>query len=122
MSAGTHLMPVAPVFDSVCLGVFVLLAPRVMVSTVAPVGSSSLSGPSPSGGSLLRLYASRSQASLWLGATAVIGVAIGMLLRVAGTHRDTPIAFILVAYGFIVLTTFGWRIGPSALSRMARRA
>jgi hypothetical protein len=118
-------MPLAPIFDSICLGAFVLLGREshgvdggsgwffVVVWPFA-VGwfATALA---------LRLYTSRSQAPLRVAATAVFGVAVGLLMRVVGTHRDTPIAFIIVAYGFIVLSTFGWRIVLSALSRMARR-
>jgi hypothetical protein len=125
LSVGTRLMPLAPVCDSACLAAFVLLGREshgvdggsgwffVVVWPFA-VGwfASALA---------LRLYTSRSRAPWRLGATAIIGIAVGLLLRVVGTHRDTPIAFIIVAYGFIVLSTFGWRIVPSALSRMARR-
>jgi Protein of unknown function (DUF3054) len=115
-------MPVASVFDSVCLGVFVLLGRE---SHGVDGGSGwffVVVWPFAVGWFAAALVHVSVTSFVAAGATAVIGVAIGMLLRVAGTHRDTPIAFILVAYGFIVLTTFGWRIVPSALSRMARRA
>jgi hypothetical protein len=118
-------MRLAPIFDSICLGAFVLLGREshgvdggsgwffVVVWPFA-VGwfAAALA---------LRLYTSRPQAPWRVAATVVLGVAAGLLLRVVVTHRDTPIAFIIVAYGFIALSAFGWRIIPPALSRMARR-
>jgi hypothetical protein len=53
--------------------------------------------------------------------TAVVGVALALLLRAAVTHRTIPVAFIAVAYGFIALSTFGWRALALALPRLARR-
>jgi Protein of unknown function (DUF3054) len=67
------------------------------------------------------LYTSRSRFPLRLAATEVVGVAIAVVLRSTITHRDTPIAFIIVAYGFIALSTIGWRVVAFALSRVARR-
>lgn len=112
-------------FDAVCLGVFVLLGREshgvdggfswfLVVIWPFAVGwfAAALA---------LRSYTSRSQGLLRLAAAAVIGVALGLLLRVVATHRDAPIAFVIVAYAFIVSSTFGWRIVGSALLRMARR-
>jgi hypothetical protein len=45
-----------------------------------------------------------------LACTWVVGCAIALGLRDAVTHRNTPIAFIIVTYIFIGLTTFGWRL------------
>jgi hypothetical protein len=45
-----------------------------------------------------------------LACTWVVGCAIALGLRAAVTHRNTPIAFIIVTYIFIGLTTFGWRL------------
>jgi hypothetical protein len=45
-----------------------------------------------------------------LGCTWIVGCAIALGLRAAATHRSTPIAFIIVTYIFIGLTTFGWRL------------
>jgi hypothetical protein len=42
--------------------------------------------------------------------TWIVGCAIALGLRAAVTHRQTPIAFIIVTYIFIGLTTFGWRL------------
>ena len=121
----TPLMRLAPIFDAISLGAFVLLGRE---SHGADGGSGwffIVVWPFAAGwfaaALALRLYTSRSQAPWRVAATVVLGVAVGLLLRVVVTHRDTPIAFIIVAYVFIALSTFGWRIIPSALSRMARR-
>ena len=122
----TPLMRLAPVFDAICLGAFVLLGREshgvdggsgwfFIVVWPFVVGWFAVA-------LALRLYTSRSQPSWRVAATVVLGVAIGLLLRIVVTHRDTPIAFIIVAYGFIALSACGWRLIPSALSRMARRS
>ncbi len=61
------------------------------------------------------LYVSRPRAALRLLTTVLVGVGLGLVIRAAVTHRDTPVAFILVSYGFITLTTVGWRVLASAL-------
>jgi chromate transport protein ChrA len=117
-------MPIAPFLDLTCIAVFVLLGreshgvnggaswflvvvwPFVVGWLVAALA--------------VRLYTRRSRNLLRLGATATIGIAIGLILRALLTHRDDPAAFIIVAYLFIVLSTVGWRVVPSTLSRMAR--
>jgi hypothetical protein len=45
-----------------------------------------------------------------LGLTWIVGCAIALTLRASVTDRSTPIAFIIVTYIFIGLTTFGWRL------------
>jgi hypothetical protein len=58
----------------------------------------------------LQLY--RAPLDRWVGlaSTWAAGSVIGLVLRAAVTHRSTPIAFIIVAFLFIGLTTFGWRL------------
>ena len=58
----------------------------------------------------MRLYTSAIERWLMLTGTWLAGTAIALGLRAAVTHRTTPIAFIIVAYIFIGLTTFGWRM------------
>jgi Protein of unknown function (DUF3054) len=64
----------------------------------------------------LQLY--RAPLDRWaiLAGTWVAGTAIGLALRAGVTHRNTPIAFIIVAFIFIGLTTFGWRLFVHGLS------
>jgi hypothetical protein len=72
--------------------------------------------------SLSGLYTQASRPGLRLAATLGLGVGAGLVVRIAVTHRDTPVAFVLVAYAFITLTTVGWRLLSVALPRvMARR-
>jgi hypothetical protein len=59
---------------------------------------------------VVRLYKSPLDRWVMLTCAWVGGTAIALGLRAAVTHRDTPIAFIIVAYIFIGLTTFGWRL------------
>lgn len=67
------------------------------------------------------LYTRRSRAGLRLAATVLLGVGVGLILRIAVTHRDTPLAFVLVAYGFITLTTVGWRLIAGLVPRLLAR-
>lgn len=57
-----------------------------------------------------RLYVRSDHQWLRLAATVVAGVAIALLLRATVTHRDTPVAFVVVAYLFIAALTVGWRL------------
>ena len=70
---------------------------------------------------LVGLYTSTSRAGRRLAATVVLGVGLGLIVRIAVTHRDTPGAFVLVAYGFITLTTVGWRLVAAGLPRVLAR-
>ena len=58
----------------------------------------------------LQLYRSPLDRWLILGFTWVVGCAAALGLRAAVTHRNTPIAFIIVTYIFIGMTTVGWRL------------
>jgi hypothetical protein len=58
----------------------------------------------------LRTYASWPARWSMLAATWVGGIAIALVLRAVVTKRDTPVAFIIVAYVFVGLATFGWRL------------
>ena len=66
------------------------------------------------------LYTGRKQLPVRLAVTEVVGGAIALVVRSTITHRDTPIAFIVVAYGFIALSTIGWRAVAFAVFRLAR--
>jgi Protein of unknown function (DUF3054) len=67
------------------------------------------------------LYAARRRLAVRLVATEIVGVAIALTLRDAVTHRATPLAFIAVAFGFIAVTTLGWRVIVAVLTHQARR-
>jgi hypothetical protein len=58
----------------------------------------------------LGLYMSHHTSWRTLAVTWLAGCAIALVLRVAFTHRDTPLVFIIVTLCFIGITTFGWRL------------
>jgi FtsH-binding integral membrane protein len=70
---------------------------------------------------VLRIYKSLLDWLVMLACTWVVGCAIALVLPAAVTHRSTPTAFIIVAYVFIGLTTFGWRLFISGLSWVRAR-
>jgi hypothetical protein len=67
------------------------------------------------------LYTASSRRGRRLAATLVLGVALGLVIRAAATHRDTPAAFVVVAFGFITLTVVGWRLVATSLPRLMER-
>jgi Protein of unknown function (DUF3054) len=69
----------------------------------------------------LRLYRSPLDRWVVLACTWIAGCAIALGLRAVLTHRSTPIAFIIVTYIFIGLTTFGWRLFVLGLTRVRSR-
>ena len=69
----------------------------------------------------LQLYRAPPDRWVILACTWVAGTAIGLALRAGVTHRSTPIAFIIVAFIFIGLTTFGWRLFVQGLSWVRSR-
>lgn len=70
----------------------------------------------------VRMYTSWPQHWTLLAATWAGGIAIALVLRAVLTHRDTPVAFIIVAYAFIGLLTFGWRLVARGLVLLRNRA
>jgi hypothetical protein len=70
----------------------------------------------------LRLYASWPNRWMTLAATWVAGTAIALVLRSLITGRGSPIAFIIVAYAFIGLTVFGWRLAVRGVKLLRDRA
>ena len=105
---------VAPVLDALCLAVFVAAGRQSHDLQGGASWFFIVVWPLLVGWFLTaaaaRLYARRDQMWLRLGATLVIGIAIALLLRAAVTHRDTPVAFVVVAYLFITALTAGWRL------------
>lgn len=115
----------APLMDAACLCVFVLLGREshdigggagwflvVLWPFLAGWFAVSLAAA---------LYTARGRTATRLVVTEIVGVAIALALRGTATHRETPPAFIAVAFGFIVVTTGGWRVIAVALARQARR-
>ena len=70
---------------------------------------------------LARLYVRGDRTWLRLAATLVVGIAIALLLRATITHRDTPVAFVVVAYLFITALTVGWRLVVIGVHAARRR-
>jgi len=70
----------------------------------------------------IRAYASWPTRWTLLAATWAGGIAIALVLRAVATQRSTPVAFIIVAFAFIGLLTFGWRLAIRGLVLVRRRA
>jgi DUF3054 family protein len=70
----------------------------------------------------VRLYATWPERWTLLAATWVGGIAIALVLRAVVTQRTTPVAFIIVAYAFIGLATFGWRLVVRGVVLLRSRA
>ena len=68
-----------------------------------------------------RLYASGSTPWTRLAITWVVGVALALVLRAVVTHRDDPIAFVVVAFAFLGATTAGWRVVAHLAARRPLR-
>lgn len=67
------------------------------------------------------LYTRRGHTAVRLAITIAGGLAIGLLLRAAVTHRATPVAFVVVAYAFVTLLTAGWRLLALGVREAVRR-
>jgi hypothetical protein len=70
----------------------------------------------------LRLYGAWPNRWNMVALTWVAGTAMALILRAVITGRDTPAAFIIVAYGFIGLTVFGWRLALRGVTVLRHRA
>jgi hypothetical protein len=71
---------------------------------------------------VLRLYVVWPNRWVLLASTWIGGVAIAMVLRAVVTGRATPVAFVIVAYAFIGLVVFGWRLGVRGVGMLRTRA
>jgi hypothetical protein len=116
----------AAVLDAACLAVFVALG-RESHDIAGGIGwYATVLWPFLLGwfaaAAALRLYVTWPNRWTVLVLTWVAGTAIALILRSAITQRDTPIAFIIVAYGFIGLTVFGWRLAVRGLTVLRHRA
>ena len=116
---------VAVALDALCLVVFVLAGrqshgldsgARWFLVVLWPIAAAWFAVALLAG-----LYTRTSRPWLRLAVTVVIGVGVGLVARIVFTHRDTPPAFVLVAFGFITLTTAGWRLLGVALPRLLAR-
>lgn len=111
----------APAADAVCLAAFVaigrtshdlhggagwfaaVLWPFAVGWTAAALGT--------------RLYTDRSRPWWRAAATVVLGVTVALVLRATLTSRATPVVFGVVALCFLALTTLGWRLAVTVVTR-----
>jgi Protein of unknown function (DUF3054) len=116
---------VSPILDGVCLCAFVILGRQThdivegalwFFIVVWPFLAGWFAAALATG-----LYRSRSKVPMRLAIAELLGIAIALVLRSTITHRDTPLTFIIVAVGFIAVTTIGWRALAFAYSRSVRR-
>jgi hypothetical protein len=70
----------------------------------------------------LRLYAVWPNRWIQLAATWAGGIAIAMVLRAVVTGRTTPVAFVIVAYSFLGIAVFGWRLAVRGVILLRSRA
>jgi hypothetical protein len=119
------VLPVAAA-DAACLAVFVLLGRQSHDLTSGFLWYLTVLWPFLLGwfaaAAALRLYASWPNRPIVLAATWVGGTAIALVLRAAITQRATPLAFIIVAYAFIALLVFGWRLALRSVQLLRHRA
>ena len=115
----------APMLDGVCLCAFVLLGRQSHDIGEGASWFFIVVWPFIAGWFITAvatgLYTSRSRPWMRLAITEVVGIAIALVLRSTITHRDSPLTFIIVAFGFIALATIGWRAVAFAFPRLARR-
>ena len=125
---GAPLRPpaaVAPLLDALCLIVFVAAgrqshdlqggAPWFLVVLWPLVAGWFVTALAA------QLYGRSDRAWLRLALTVIAGMAIALLLRAMVTHRDTPIAFVVVAYLFITALAVGWRLVGIGVQAARRR-
>jgi hypothetical protein len=115
-------MPVAPAIDAVCLALFVALG-RESHGIGRSVGwFFTVLWPFAAGwfavALAVRLYTSATRPWLRLTVTWIAGLAVGLALRSAFTHRASFSTFAVVVYVFVGLATFGWRAVAIALRRL----
>jgi hypothetical protein len=116
----------AAVLDAACLAVFVALG-RESHDIDAGIGwYLTVVWPFLLGwfaaAAALRLYGAWPNRWSVVALTWIAGIAIALILRAVITGRDTPVAFIIVAYGFIALTVFGWRLALRGVTVLRNRA
>jgi len=119
------VLPVAA-GDAACLAVFVLLGRESHDLSSGITWYLTVLWPFLLGwfaaAAAVRLYTSWPNRWLAVAATWVAGTAIALVLRSLITGRASPPAFIIVAYAFIGLTVFGWRLAVRGLEVLRNRA
>jgi len=119
------VLPVAA-GDAVCLAVFVLLGRESHDLSSGITWYLTVLWPFLLGwfaaAAAVRLYTSWPNRWMAVAATWVAGTAIALVLRSLITGRASPLAFIIVAYAFIGLTVFGWRLAVRGLEVLRNKA
>jgi hypothetical protein len=112
--------------DAVCLAVFVVLGRESHDINSGIVWYLTVVWPFLFGwfaaAAALCLYTSWPQRWTALAATWAIGIALALVVRAVITGRATPVAFVIVAFGFIGLTVFGWRLALLGVTFLRNRA
>lgn len=120
-----RFVPLAVLLDALCVGAFVAAGRESHDIGAGAAWFFGVLWPFAAGwfaaALALRLYSQRSGWLARLLTNVVAGVALGLVLRAAVTHRATPIAFIVVAYAFITLLTLGWRLVVAGVRQLQRR-
>lgn len=120
-----RLAPLAVLLDALCLGAFVAAGRESHDIGGGATWFFGVLWPFAAGWFVVavavRLYTQRSRWPARVLVTVIAGVAAGLALRAAVTHRATPIAFIVVAYAFITLLMLGWRLVVVAVRQLQRR-
>ena len=119
------LLPVAAA-DAACLAVFVALGRESHDLSSGIAWYLTVLWPFLLGwfaaAAAVRLYGSWPNRWTVLAVTWVAGTAIALALRSLITQRATPVAFVIVAYTFIGLTVFGWRLALLGMTALRNRA
>lgn len=114
MKAGRLPAYVAPIADAACLMIFVAAGRESHDIGGGASWYLTVLWPFAAGWFALALadglYVRRSKPWVRLLVTLAGGVAIALVLRAGVTQRSTPAAFVVVAYAFVALLTFGWRL------------
>ena len=111
--------------DAVCIAVFVLAGRQSHDITAGVAWFFVVAWPFAIGWFALalatHLYTSGDTGWTRLATTWVVGVAAALVLRAFVTHRDVPIAFVVVAFAFLGATTAGWRLVVHLVARRTVR-
>ena len=118
------VLPVAAA-DAACLAVFVLLGRASHDLSTGVSWYLTVLWPFLLGwfgaAAACRLYASWPSRAIPLATTWIAGTALALMLRALITQRATPVAFIIVAYAFIGLAVFGWRLAVRGVQLLRHR-
>lgn len=118
---------VAPVLDAVCIAVFIVVGKdRHSYDNKGLVWFLTVFWPLAAGwlvaALITRVYTHDDRPWLRLLGTIVLGIGIGGILRGVFTDRPPYSIFTVVAFAFLIITTFGWRLVWRGVSHVRRTA